>query len=351
MTEIELPIRHIFRWDLDKTYLRTDFDSVRDLIRTALQKPEEKVNVPGVVALLKELTRPSEEGRAVVTFISGSPTQMRAKLERKFAIDGIEPDVFILKPTLQNLLKGRFKAVRGQVGYKLDTLLRVRAHTPAAPETLFGDDAEQDAFIYSLYADIAAGRIDEATLRQILIEAQVYSVTRQSIMERFFALEAGGQVGKIFIHLDRHTAPGRFWVYGPRVVPITNYFQTALVLYADKVIGADSVVRVAGGMIAGADYGIYDLANSFQDLARRRHLDLATIDRLAEELADGDEHAAVPPEFMERLLSRVRALAPRSDGGAVKVWQGPPDYIEVLRADKKLRDMIKEEGRGSGLFS
>jgi hypothetical protein len=351
VTQTELPIRHIFRWDLDKTYLRTEFDTVRDLIRTALQKPEEKINVPGVVTLLKELTRPTDEGRAVVTFISGSPTQMRAKLERKFEIDGITPDIFILKPTLQNILKGRFKAVRGQVGYKLDTLLRVRAQSPPAPETLFGDDAEQDAFIYSLYADIAAGLIDETLLREILAEAHVYPATQQSILERFAGLEQGGQVGRIFIHLDRYTAPGRFWVYGPRVVPITNYFQTALVLYADGVLEAASVVRVAAGMISGANYGIYDLANSFQDLARRRHLDLSTIERLAQEIPNAAEEATVPPQFMERLLSRVRALAPASDRGVARTWQGPPDYIEVLRADRKLREMIKEEGRGSGLFS
>ncbi|MFU8803434.1 MAG: phosphatase domain-containing protein [Bradymonadaceae bacterium] len=351
MTDTELPIRHIFRWDLDKTYLRTDFDTLRDLIRTAMQKPEEKVNVPGVVTLLKELTRPGPNGRALVTFISGSPTQMRTRLERKFEIDGIEPDVFILKPTLQNILKGRFKAVRGQVGYKLDTLLRVRAHSPPAPETLFGDDAEQDAFIYSLYADLAAGRIDEVTLREILSEAHVYSTTRQSIMEHFATLNHEGTVGRIFIHLDRYTAPGRFWVYGPRVVPITNYFQTALILYSDEVLEASSVIRVAAGMISGADYGIHELANSFQDLTRRRHLDAATIDRLAAEIPHAEDYAAVPPQFMDRLLARVRALAPRSDGGQAKKWEGPPDYIAVLRADKKLRDLVKEEGRGPGLFS
>ena len=31
---------HIYRWDLDKTYLRTDFDTLRDLVRTAIERPD-----------------------------------------------------------------------------------------------------------------------------------------------------------------------------------------------------------------------------------------------------------------------------------------------------------------------
>src|SRR5690554_4399466 len=99
-----IAVRHIFRWDLGKTYLHTDFDTWRDLLRTAFQKPEEKVTVPGAVALLRELSRPDANSRALVTFISGSPSQMRETLERKFELDGIRPDAFILKPTLRNIL-------------------------------------------------------------------------------------------------------------------------------------------------------------------------------------------------------------------------------------------------------
>jgi len=31
------PPRRIYRWDLDKTYLQTEFDTFRQLVRTALQ--------------------------------------------------------------------------------------------------------------------------------------------------------------------------------------------------------------------------------------------------------------------------------------------------------------------------
>src|SRR4051794_5190656 len=40
-------IKHIFRWDLDKTYLRTEFDTWVDLMRTAIERPASKRTVPG----------------------------------------------------------------------------------------------------------------------------------------------------------------------------------------------------------------------------------------------------------------------------------------------------------------
>lgn len=348
----EPTIRHIFRWDLDKTYLRTDFDTIRDLVRTALQKPEEKVNVPGVVTLLKELTRHNDRSRAYLTFISGSPSQMRTNLERKFELDGIRPDTFILKPTLKNILRGRFRAVRGQVGYKLVTLLTLREDGPVAPETLFGDDAEQDAFIYSLYADLASNSIPRDLLFDILDEAGVYSPIRASILERFARMRHDANVNRIFIHLDRHTAPGRFWVYGPRVVPITNYFQAALVLFHDGVLSLEAVLRVTAGLVREHAYGNLELANSFQDLLRRRHLDIHSIDQLQahwDSLPIRHElcrSLQLPTDFFASLLSRVRALAPRTPS-THKDWTGPPDYLAVLKADRKLREKLDPE---PGLF-
>lgn len=349
----DLPVRHIFRWDLDKTYLRTEFDSVRDLIRTALQKPEEKENVPGTGALLRALTRKREDSRALVTFISGSPTQMRARLERKFTLDGIRPDAFILKPQLELLMRGKFRAIRGQVGYKLEALLRVRAESPPAPETLFGDDAEQDAFIYSLYSDLITGAISVLDLERILVEAQVYPDTATLILDRATALKVEPEVvvKRIFIHLDRKTPPGHFLVFGPRVVPIINYYQAALVLYADGVLDARGFFQVVADMIVDADYGLMEFGNSFQDLTRRGHIPRGIIDRLSQEREHAQLIEGLPPGFDEQLLTRHKALAPRQNPVA-REWQGPPDYVSILRADRELRDALKEKPRRKGgLFS
>ena len=123
--------RVVYRWDLDKTYLRTDFDTVRDLVRTAFEPPARKRTVPGAGALLRELR---QTGPAAVFILSGSPEQMRRVLEAKLRLDGIRWDAFTLKPSLENLLRGRLRFLRDQVSYKLTALLESR--TRAAPDTL-----------------------------------------------------------------------------------------------------------------------------------------------------------------------------------------------------------------------
>ncbi|HEY1418674.1 MAG TPA: phosphatase domain-containing protein [Myxococcaceae bacterium] len=261
------PPRRIYRWDLDKTYLQTEFDTFAQLVRTALQKASEKQAVPGAAALIRELR---SQGDTQLCIISGSPTQMRTVLEAKLKLDGVEWDELVLKDNVRNLLRGRFRALRGQVGYKLPVLLESRIRAPVeAEEVLFGDDAEADAFIYSLYADLIAGRVDEPVLNQVLEAAQVYPDDRTRIVTAWKAVPRADPVRRIFIHLDRLTPPAYFKRYGPRVVPIFNYFQAALVLLADGELTAAQVARVAVEMVQTAGHNLLTLSNSFQDLVRR----------------------------------------------------------------------------------
>src|SRR6202046_3982431 len=114
---------HIARWDLDKTYLRTEFDTLRDLVKTALERPDQKRTNPGAATLLREMVRAGIS----VHILSGSPEQMRRRLEDKLRLDGISWDSFTLKPNLQNVLRLRFRALKDQLGYKLPALLQARA--------------------------------------------------------------------------------------------------------------------------------------------------------------------------------------------------------------------------------
>lgn len=257
----------IYRWDLDKTYLQTDFDSLRDLWRTAFQKAGEKKAMPGAAALIREL-RANADTRLCI--VSGSPTQMRAVLSEKLKLDGVEFDELVLKDNLRNIVRGRFKALRGQVGYKLPVLLESRSRAPAAAEeVLFGDDAEADAFVYSLYADMVARRVDEPIVQQVLRAAEVYPDDITRVMKQWEAIPEADPVRRIFINLDRLTPPAYFSKYGPRVVPIFNYFQAALVLMADGHLTAPQVVKVMLEMVQTAGYNLLTLSNSFQDLLRR----------------------------------------------------------------------------------
>jgi hypothetical protein len=261
------PPRRIYRWDLDKTYLQTEFDSLRDLLRTAFQKAHEKQAVPGASALIREL---ASNGDSRLCIVSGSPKQLRSVLEEKLKLDGVVWDEFILKDNVGNLMRGRFRALRGQVGYKLPAILESRANAPVeAEEVLFGDDAEADAFIYSLYADMIAGRVDERVLQQILDAAAVYPDEAKRVLTAWKKTPVSDPVRRIFIHLDRLTPPAHFTNYGPRVVPVFNYFQAALVLLADGHLTAPQVIKIAVEMVQTAGHNIITLSNSFQDLLRR----------------------------------------------------------------------------------
>lgn len=260
-------VRRIYRWDLDKTYLQTEFESLSDLVRTAFQKAHQKKAVPGAAALIREL---KANGDSRLCIVSGSPTQMRTVLSEKLKLDGVEFDELVLKDNVRNLLRGRFKALRGQVGYKLPTLLASRLNAPTeAQEVLFGDDAEADAFVYSLYADMVARRVDEPVVHQVLKAAEVYPDDIDRVMRTWEKIPPADPVRRIFINLDRLTPPAYFQRYGPRVVPIFNYFQAALVLLADGHLKPHQVVRVAVEMVQTAGYNLLSLSNSFQDLMRR----------------------------------------------------------------------------------
>ncbi len=167
----EKPPRHTFRWDLDKTYLRTEFDSLADLAKNAMQDAADKQAYPGASALLRALS--GEDGHRIC-IVSGSPTQMRQVLAAKLTLDGIDYDEFVLKNNLKNILRGRFRSLRAQIPYKLPAMLQSRCGAAAESETLFGDDAEADAIIYCLYADLLAGRVSLSDLERVLTASRAY---------------------------------------------------------------------------------------------------------------------------------------------------------------------------------
>lgn len=301
--------QRIYRWDLDKTYLQTDFDSFRQIVRTAFQKAHQKKAVPGAAALIRELRA---NGDAKLCIVSGSPTQMRAVLSEKLKLDGVEFDELVLKDNLRNLVRGRFKALRGQVGYKLPVLLESRSRAPTdSEEVLFGDDAEADAFIYSLYADMVARRVSEPIVHRVLEAAEVYPDDIDRVIKQWKEIPIADPVRRIFINLDRLTPPAYFQRYGPRVVPIFNYFQAALVLMADGHLRAPQVLKVMLELITSAGYNLLTLSNSFQDLLRRG-LPIADVAQSLLEALQGPAavfNAVRPlPDILAAFTKRVAAL-------------------------------------------
>jgi hypothetical protein len=338
--------RHIARWDLDKTYLRTEFDTFRDLVKTAFERADEKRTNPGAATLLREMVR----ANVSVHILSGSPEQMRRRLEDKLRLDGITWDSFTLKPNLKNMLRLRFRAVKDQLGYKLPALLQARVtldgpamgghdgvpegHTgPVQRETLFGDDAEADAYVYSLYADVIAGRVTEEVLLAVLQRGRVYPDVVADAMESARAVEPADAVERILIHLERQTPPDDFHAYGPRVVPFYNYLQAAFVLHEDGRLGADAVLRVAVELVTEHRFDGDALARSYLDLARRGHVRGVGVEAIEEAgqrwLANGQVPAS---EELAVMVARLPGMASRARAFPESTEQPLPDYVALVRA-------------------
>jgi hypothetical protein len=325
---------HIARWDLDKTYLRTEFDSIRDLVRTALERPDQKRTNPGAATLLREMVRAGIR----VHILSGSPEQMRRRLEDKLRLDGVTWDSFTLKPNLQNLLRFRFRAVRDQLGYKLPALLGSRSAAAergeagaGCRETLFGDDAEADAFVYSLYADIVAGRVEEDLLLRVLQRGRLYQDVVAEAMNAARTVVHDDVVERILIHLERQTPPDEFVEYGSRIVPFYNYLQAAFVLQEDQRLGADAVLRVAVELVTEHRFDGDALARSYLDLARRGHLRGTQTGALRDAFDTWLAEGPVPADVaLGVMVAKLPAVAGRARARWRPVEQPLPDYLKLV---------------------
>lgn len=307
----------VYRWDLDKTYLQTDIDSVRGLVRSAIEPARAKRAVPGAPALLRELARERPGWRPRIFILSGSPTQMRPVLEQKLRMDGVRFDEFVLKDNLGNLKKGRLRAVRGQFGYKLPQLLRARVGLGAAcRESLFGDDAEVDALVYSVYADAIAGRIGPTELSRLLAAAGAYP---DHIVEALAALRRvahADAVDRIFIRLDRGRPLTLFAPLGSRVIPVTSWFEAALTLYSAGELSGDSVQRVRESV------GLPDaeLVGYFASVLARGFVEPSALLRLLGEVPPDPMWAACERELAKGSFSYRPPLPPPG-----------VDYLDILK--------------------
>jgi hypothetical protein len=332
---------HIARWDLDKTYLRTEFDTLRDLVRTALERADQKLTHPGAATLLREMVRTGIS----VHILSGSPEQMRRRLEDKLRLDGITWDSFTLKPNLQNVLRLRFRAVKDQLGYKLPSLLQSRSlvhrateDEPVHKETLFGDDAEADAFVYSLYADVLAGKVDEELLFAVFEKGRCYPDVIATALRYARLIEQGEVVERIFIHLERQTPPDDFRIYGGRVVPFYNYLQAAFVVYEDARLPPEAVLRVAVELVIDHRFDADALARSYKDLVRRGHLRGTGVPTLEATLSTWTKEEKVPAAG--ELASMIAKLHPIAET-AHKSYRGDepaaPNYLELVASHNSRR--------------
>jgi hypothetical protein len=237
----------IYIWDIDNTYLVTEWSGLRDLIRIRFESAEDKRPVPGAVELLAAVRRGSDpDRRPPVFFVSASPETMRATLERRMLIDGVAHDGV----TFRDLRKLRY--LRDIFGYKVAALLLYRLENPPrAREALFGDDREHDPEIYALYARICAGLMRGKELREYLDERDVRRSAAKYIETLASELPEQDPVEWIFI---RRVVPGKpktpLRLEDDRVVIVDDYAQTAAVLRALGRIDHEDLLRILAAVRA-----------------------------------------------------------------------------------------------------
>jgi hypothetical protein len=237
-------------WDIDKTYLESEFENWRDLLRGAFERSIDKRARPGVKGILRAL-RSARPERTPLYFVSASPPELRAVLEGKMLLDGVEWDGISFKGHLQLARARRFREMRRHTAYKLTALLEYRAEWPAgAREWLYGDDAESDAAIYSLYAEIRAGAVGGEALEKELATREVSAQDRRVIVDlaaeaaRRAPPPAGGSVEAIYIFRVAKAPPLDLAAF-PRVTPVADALALAHDLARRGRIPADAAADVA----------------------------------------------------------------------------------------------------------
>jgi hypothetical protein len=137
-------------------------------------------------------------------------------------------------------------------------------------------------------------------------------------------------VQRIIIHLDQRTPTVAYRMFGRRTVPVFNYFQAGLVLYADGVLTARQLLYVAREMLESREYELTSLANSLQDVIRRGRVSVDVARQLSVEVGEAAAQGALagtelPPydRIAALFADRVRQL-----GGAPPLqWS---DELPVL---------------------
>lgn len=298
----------VYVWDIDKTYLASEINSLRGLLSIPLEFAVDKRNVAGTGALLRALRRGTaargETQSNPIYFVSASPPQLRAVLQRKMLIDGVEYDGITFKDQLALLRRGKVGKLREQIGYKLSALLLNRLDLPwSVKECLFGDDSESDALIYSMYADVVAGRLRGDRLRRTLLKNGVRKEDASYIADLAEGMPTGELVELILINLENRSHPRRFAGYAPNVLPCHDTFQMALRLHESGHITRASVLDVA--RVLATQYGKHppSLLRSAADFVARGLVGLETVADLWNEMRSAD----LAPDYFVVDTSRIAA--------------------------------------------
>jgi hypothetical protein len=192
-----------------------------------------------------------------------------------------------------------------------------------------------------MYADILAGRLGAEATDALLRTLEVERGAVARVVRAVDALEEHAEVVlRIYINLERRTPPGRFHMFGSRLVPAFNYLQTGASMYELGLLDDAALTVIAGALVEEAGYNGDRLRNSLDDLVRRGHLKPSSRTRVIRVLQRANLSSPAPHEAM--LRARLSAAFERLQAR----WSrsvGPVDAL-ALDYEKIIREWA---GRGS----
>lgn len=236
--------------DIDKTYLETKFESLPQLIRVALEQPEEKITVRGASTVMNAARwglpgSAQKKEPAGLHFVSASPPQMREVLESKLEMDGLDWNSDTFKDQAYNVRKGRMSLLRQHTAYKSTAILEIMQTMAAGSRVwLIGDNAESDPYIYTGLALFQAGHLPASAYLEYLkianVEDEILEDIEALLQEKSPVTIAGTLIRKV---------PGATDI---RLPPLTdhifffeNFFEAALALIRQGIIPTHNLSPIA----------------------------------------------------------------------------------------------------------
>ena len=315
----------------------------RDLAKRAIETAADKQAYPGATALLRALRQDGHR----ICIVSGSPTQMRQVLAAKLALDGVEYDEFVLKNNLQEHPHGPVpRAARADpLQAAGDAARRGSAAAADARDAVRRRRRGRRDHLLPVRRPRRRPRRRSQDLERVLDRVARLRRRRRSAASTLARGVPEGRAGRRACSSTSIAARRRsgFRRFGPRLVPVFNYFQAALVLYEDKVLSARQVIFVALEMLDSGQYELGHLATSVQDVIRRGRITRETALQLTAEANEAATSGA--------LSGRTRPAAVRADRRGVsraspRAWHPPPRPSSPSRA-ARLRPPRRRGARAS----
>ncbi len=279
--------------DVDKTYLDTDFKSLKGLARIPFEWGEDKVGIVGMRSVLRGLRAGVGDISAQTPFyfLTASPPILASALTRKMLLDGVQCDGITFKDWQRLLLTYRRpRWIKQQLPYKLAALFHQRRlFGKHINEILIGDDMEADALVYAIYADAVAGRLDERALRNRMREQACAEVLAEEVVQEFKLLpDPTDCVQQVYIYLAKQTEPARFHQFGSDLIVCKSPFQLAVHLWCCGRVRGEVVMQCAQQILKQSNNDRRELATQLKDLAQRDLLPHPQADELNQLLAELD---------------------------------------------------------------